>query len=1041
MEAGLEIPNSTQNQIPPREKGPRPPRNRLRNANRTADPSTEPRENEPPNRQRRPYRPPREDADGQARSSPSSSQPGPSQTGSIDNALKKRTPRRRNPPNPTDAGDTRKSPENAGEATKVDSGSRPPQPAGRAPRRGAKFNAGLTEPGSGPSSSDQPANKYRNKAHARAPEREADDLTSRLTHDLRTPPYPDCPICFSSITPAQRTWSCSPSIPVIRPPDAETEEQQYCWTTFHVKCIGEWAAKSVKDMANAWRARGEEGRKGDWRCPGCQGKREIVPSGYWCFCNSTAEPKPPRLATPHSCANPCSRVRESGCGHPCPLPCHPGPCPPCQVTTRLECYCPQKKIMAFRCGVDKGKKRDLSCGSVCRRKLGCGNHVCEEVCHEGPCAACLVREEVKCWCGSSTKEIGCGEGEEIRCVNKEGNSWAGRYGCEVSCQVAFDCGIHKCEEPCHPPHSSRVCPLSPSLITTCPCGAHPIARSPSSPLPQTHPKTFPARSSCTAPIPTCNSPCSKPLSGCDHACAAPCHDGPCPPCAVPIVRPCRCGSTTRGVRCAVLRESTEIQCDKQCMALRACGRHQCRRVCCPLATLASAAGKKGKKRATGVAEVGVGEEQGGLHECDLVCGKMLGCGLHPCEERDHKGACPPCLRSSFEEMVCYCGRTVFEPPIPCGTQMRCTYQCSRPPPPCGHPQSQHACHEDPRPCPPCPFLATKQCACGKKMMTNVRCSLETEKVSCGAVCGKLMDCGFHHCERLCHGDKCGTCTAPCGKSRKRCLPVHHPCTLPCHAPSSCPEDEPCTSLVTLACPCGRLRQSVHCGRSTATPAGRQQTAPKCNSDCAIAKRNARLADALGITAESREKAATVTYHEELVVFARANAKFLGVVEKAFDEFVTTQKKTQVLPHMPPDRRKFVHDLAAVYRMDTQMVDQEPHRSVRLLRRIDTRIPSPLLSSTIVTSVPAQPNLGKLADLRSTAPSWRASPSPAPKPSGSGSGWATPARPVSAAGTGNVQALRLPASGGVTRAASPARVPVVETPTTPVVVPDDWEDDV
>jgi transcriptional repressor NF-X1 len=29
--------------------------------------------------------------------------------------------------------------------------------------------------------------------------------------------------------------------------------------------------------------------------------------------------------------------------------------------------------------------------------------------------------------------------------------------------------------------------------------------------------------------------------------------------------------------------------------------------------------------------------------------------------------------------------------------------------------------------------------------------------------------------------------------------------------------------------------------------------------------------------------------------------------------------------MPPDRRKFVHDLAAVYRMDTQMVDQEPQR--------------------------------------------------------------------------------------------------------------------
>lgn len=63
-------------------------------------------------------------------------------------------------------------------------------------------------------------------------------------------------------------------------------------------------------------------------------------------------------------------------------------------------------------------------------------------------------------------------------------------------------------------------------------------------------------------------------------------------------------------------------------------------------------GKKGKKKMIDepAAGVGIGEEKGGLHECDLVCGKMLSCGNHRCEERDHKGACPPCLRSSFEEV-------------------------------------------------------------------------------------------------------------------------------------------------------------------------------------------------------------------------------------------------------------------------------------------------------------------------------------------------------------------------------------------------------
>ncbi len=135
-------------------------------------------------------------------------------------------------------------------------------------------------------------------------------------------------------------------------------------------------------------------------------------------------------------------------------------------------------------------------------------------------------------------------------------------------------------------------------------------------------------------------------------------------------------------------------------------------------------------------------------------------------------------------MICHCGRTVLEPPIPCGTRIACTYPCARPPPPCGHPKTQHACHEDPTPCVPCIFLASKQCACGKKMVDNVRCS--QEKVSCGTKCGKyvlalasaycpllklrhvfrLLACGYHHCERSCHGDACGKCNALCGKSRK-----------------------------------------------------------------------------------------------------------------------------------------------------------------------------------------------------------------------------------------------------------------------------------
>ncbi|KAG6877743.1 hypothetical protein C0993_004457 [Termitomyces sp. T159_Od127] len=480
MDATIDIPNnSTQDTSTPKEH--RRSRNRQRHINGTAETSTEPRDNEVQSRQQRSRHPHKGDVGGQARSSPSSSRP---EAESVAEGSQKRDHRLKHRQKYTKP---RNNGIDAGQTKNEDNG-QPSQPPSGTSRRGAKFGARLTDPQSVPVS--KPRGKYRRNAAPSEPIGE--DLTSRLIHDLRTPPYPDCPICFNPIHPAQTTWSCSPSTPVIRQPEDEGQEQQYCWTTFHVKCIGEWASTNVKAVADAWRARGDPHKKGDWRCPGCQAKREIVPSGYWCFCHSMSEPKPPRLATPHSCAGPCSRVRESGCGHPCPLECHPGPCPPCQVTTRLTCYCPQKKTMAFRCGE---RRSNLSCGGVCGRKLGCGNHTCQEICHDGPCPHCAVREQVKCWCGASTKEVGCGEGGDTHCIDANGMSWTGKYG---------------------------------SALAT--------------------------------------------------------------------------------------------------------------------------SNKKGKKRAVASAQEGIGEEPGGLHECDLVCGKMLSCGLHKCEERDHKGICPPCLRSSFEEV-------------------------------------------------------------------------------------------------------------------------------------------------------------------------------------------------------------------------------------------------------------------------------------------------------------------------------------------------------------------------------------------------------
>jgi transcriptional repressor NF-X1 len=88
-----------------------------------------------------------------------------------------------------------------------------------------------------------------------------------------------------------------------------------------------------------------------------------------------------------------------------------------------------------------------------------------------------------------------------------------------------------------------------------------------------------------------------------------------------------------------------------------------------------------------------------------------------------------------------------------------------------------------------------------------------------------------------------------------------------------------------------------------------------------------LAEALGISSDKTERN-KATYRDELIAFARANSKFIPVVEKSLAEyvvhprlsshgyllmrvslsFVQSDKKTLVLPKMPPDRRKFIQEV-------------------------------------------------------------------------------------------------------------------------------------
>ncbi|KAK1224635.1 FKBP12-associated protein [Marasmius sp. AFHP31] len=388
-----------------------------------------------------------------------------------------------------------------------------------------------------------------------------------------------------------------------------------------------------------------------------------------------------------------------------------------------------------------------------------------------------------------------------------------------------------------------------------------------------------------------------------------------------------------------------------------------------MASFAAPVKGKGKKK-VGMNEDALDEALKALHECDLVCGKTLTCGNHQCEERDHKGPCKPCLRSSFEELIC---------------------------------------------------------------------SWDVDFIVVIAFVTPVIVEIVHRC-----AEKLGS--------------------------YACLNNTLAPLFVTL--PLSVLKTN----RSTSSPNGLSRLQPKCTSECGIAQRNARLADALGIKADARSNTGNeATYSDDLVGFARANMKFLGLVETAFTEFVNSPKRTQVLPHMPPDRRKFVHDLAHVYRLDTQMVDQEPHRSVQIIRRVDTRIPHPLLSAHIASLAPSAPSLGKLGNLRGgtvSAPSWRkanastvsnpnvAAPT-ATTPLSSTRGWTsvvarptppTNARPTgsstsanpsanpSRTGTPDRAATSTPRTGVATNANSVALVPPSVPNPGAVDVPDDWEDD-
>lgn len=125
----------------------------------------------------------------------------------------------------------------------------------------------------------------------------------------------------------------------------------------------------------------------NWTCPNCNfayAERNLP--RYKCFCGKFEEPEYNPLILPHSCGEYCEKKKHKDCTHDtCEINCHPGACPPCNISVSVKCYC-EKEAKYVPCMI--AGRSQFSCQDECGRLLNCGIHRCEKMCHAGPCEPC-----------------------------------------------------------------------------------------------------------------------------------------------------------------------------------------------------------------------------------------------------------------------------------------------------------------------------------------------------------------------------------------------------------------------------------------------------------------------------------------------------------------------------------------------------------------------------------------------------------------------------------------------------------------------------
>ena len=440
-----------------------------------------------------------------------------------------------------------------------------------------------------------------------------------------------------------------------------------------------------------------------------------------CPCGKTSEVVKCGSGETLPCGDPCDRLLSCGL-HRCTATCHTGACEPCPIVDLQICFC-GKNTKELACSVDSSPSEQFECGQRCQKQLACQHHVCDALCHEGPCGPCKLQVGAVLTCP-------CGKVPLKQLYENKSNPLPQRKICTDPvpvcgqiCGRTLACGPvekrHTCPLVCH---EGACPPCKQSTTLKCRCGRNDkkIACSKLDEVTEVlcerrcNKKRQCGRHKCIEVCcieveHICPMVCGRQLSCGRDRCEALCHTGNCNRCYRVSFDELTCHCGTQVTYPPVPCGTRPPECNKPCSRRRTCGHnpgHNCHPedTCPPCIVLC-------EKLCYGKHEL---RKNVPCHltevSCGKLCGKALSCGRHTCPMTCHDGPCP----------------TTCTQPCPV-VRAECSHNCNVP------------CHEGPCPSVACKEKVKVQCQCGQRTAT-VSCEEQQsayKKLATGLLAAKM----------------------------------------------------------------------------------------------------------------------------------------------------------------------------------------------------------------------------------------------------------------------------------------------------------------